>query len=42
MKPWVYWLGWGLMATGYLLSLALACLYLGTKLDAILEVLRGR
>lgn len=42
MKPWAYWLGWGLMAVGYLVSLLVACLYLGAKLDAMLEVLRGR
>ena len=42
MTPRTYWLGWIVMATGFALTIFCACLYLGAKLDALLEVLRGR
>lgn len=41
MTPRDYWIGWSLMALGWLLSLTLACWYLGAKLDAVREAIRG-
>jgi len=38
----MYWLGWLLMATAFAAALLCACLYLGAKLDALMEILRGR
>lgn len=42
MTPKRSWIGWGLMAVGWAISLLGACWYLGGKLDAILKVLRVR
>ena len=42
MTPRQYWIGWGLMAFGWLVSLIAVSAYLGAKLTAILEVLRER
>jgi hypothetical protein len=42
MTPRQYWIGWSLMAAGWLLTVLGLCWYLGGKLQAILEVMRGR
>jgi hypothetical protein len=41
MTPRQYWVGWALMALGWLVSLVVACWYLGSRLDAILKALDG-
>ena len=38
MTPRTYWIGWAIMAVGYLASLGLACGYLGSKLNAIITI----
>ena len=42
MTPRTYWIGWAIMAVGYLASLGLACGYLGSKLNAIISLLERR
>jgi hypothetical protein len=39
MTPRAYWLGWIVMATGFLVLLGVACWYLGSKLDAMTRAL---
>jgi hypothetical protein len=39
MTPRDYWLGWIVMAAGFLLVVVSACWYLGAKLDAMLDKL---
>jgi hypothetical protein len=42
MTPRMYWIGWAIMGTALTVLLIGVGWYLGAKLDAILEVLRGR
>jgi hypothetical protein len=38
----MYWIGWAVILIVVIVSLAVTGWYLGAKLDAIVEVLRGR
>jgi hypothetical protein len=42
MTPRQYWIGWAIMALGWLASLVTACVYLGSKLTTIITLLERR
>jgi hypothetical protein len=42
MTPRQYWMGWVIMAVGWLVSLIGACGYLGVKLERIIRLLEAR
>lgn len=42
MTPRTYWLGWITMAVVFIAVVAGACWFVGAKIDALIEVMRGR